>query len=63
MVMTYTIAKEFKIINDEDGWSFKFSVDEYGTVRVYDSNSVTSQTIHIPKDCIQHFIDVLEQYK
>jgi hypothetical protein len=30
--MTYTIAKEFKIIND-------------------------------PKDCIQHFIDVLEQYK
>ena len=20
--MTYTIAKEFKIINDEDGWSF-----------------------------------------
>ena len=44
--MTYTIAKEFKIINDEDGWSFKFSVDEYGTVRVYDSNSVTSQSIH-----------------
>ena len=61
--MTYTIAKELKIINDEDGWSFKFSVDEYGTVSVYDSNSATSQTIHIPKDCIQHFIDVLEQYK
>ena len=61
--MTYTIAKEIKIIDDDDGFSFNFSADEYGTVRVYDSNSVTSQTIHIPKDCIQYFIDVLEQYK
>jgi len=61
--MTYTIAKEIKIFDDEDGWSLNFSVDEYGTVRVYDSNSSTCQTIHIPKDCIQHFIDVLEQYK
>lgn len=58
-----SIAKEIKIIDDEDGFSFNFSADEYGTVRVYDSNSATSQTIHIPQDCIQHFIDVLEQFK
>jgi len=61
--MTYTITKHIKIEHEEDGFSFNFSADEYGTVRVYDSNSATSQTIHIPKDCIQHFIDVLEQYK
>ena len=61
--MTYTISKTIKIINDKDGWSFNFSPNEDGTVRVYDSNSATSQTIQIPKDCIQHFIDVLEQLK
>ena len=61
--MTYHITKEIKIINYEDGFSFDFTTDEYGTVRVSDSNSATCQTIHIPKDCIQHFIDVLEQFK
>jgi len=25
------------------------------------SNDATFQNIHIPKDCIQHFIDALEQ--
>ena len=61
--MAYTITKEIKIINYEDGFSYDFTTDEYGTVMVCDSNSATCQTIHIPKDCIQHFIDVLEQYK
>ena len=61
--MTYRISKTIKIINDKDGWNFNFSPDEYGTVRVHDSNSATLQTIQIPKDCIQHFIDVLEQLK
>ena len=58
--MTYTIAKNILIISDEDGWTFKFSTDEYGTVTVKDS---AGPAIHIPKDCIQHFIDVLEQFK
>ena len=61
--MTYHITKEIKLIDYEDGFSFDFSADEYGTVRVCDSNSATCQTIHIPGDCIQHFIDVLEQFK
>ncbi len=61
--MTYQITKQIKIINDEDGWSIDFSTDEYGTVRVGDGNGPTCQTIHIPKDCIQHFIDVLESLK
>ena len=61
--MTYTITKEIKIHNDEDGWEFVFTTDEYGIVSVRDGNGPEYQTIHIPKDCIQHFIDVLEQYK
>lgn len=61
--MTYTITKQIKIINDEDGFCFDFSSDEYGTVNVQDSNRATIQFIHIPKDCIQHFIDVLEGFK
>jgi hypothetical protein len=61
--MTYTIAKEFKIINYEDGFSYDFSADEYGTVFFGDGNGATCQTIQIPKDCIQCVIDVLEQFK
>jgi len=60
--MTYTITKYIKLGND-DGWSFDFSTDEYGTVSVEDGNGPGCQTIHIPKDCIQHFIDVLEKLK
>lgn len=70
--MTYTITKKIKITNDEYGWCFDFSTDEYGTVSVEDSASLNIQKdsaslniqfLHIPKDCIQHFIDVLEQFK
>ena len=59
--MTYTIAKGFKIHHDEYGWCFEFLSDEYGTVSVREGDG--TETIHIPKDCIQHFIDVLEQFK
>ena len=61
--MTYTITKQITIHNDKDGWEFVFTTDEYGTVSVRDGNGPEYQTIHIPQDCIQSFIDVLEQYK
>ena len=61
--MTYTVTKRTKIEHEEEGWSFDFTPDEYGTVSVEDHNGPGFQTIHIPQDCIQHFIDVLEQYK
>jgi hypothetical protein len=61
--MTYTITKHIEIKQEEDNWSFHFTDDEYGTVSVEDGNGPGFQTITIPKDCIQHFIDVLEQYK
>ena len=61
--MTYHITKEIKIIDYEDGFSYAFSTDVYENVRMCDNSGVTHQTIHIPKDCIQHVIDVLEQFK
>ena len=62
--MTYTITKRIKIKPEEDGWIFDFTNGQSMiTVSVEVGNSPTFQTIHIPKDCIQHFIDVLEQYK
>ena len=61
--MTYTITKHIKIEHEEDGWSFDFTADECGTVRIEDGNCPGFQTIHIPKDSIQHYIDDLEHYK
>jgi hypothetical protein len=57
--MTYEITKSICIHHKEDGWDFNFKTDEYGTVSV----TTSIQNIHIPKDCIQHFIDALEQLK
>jgi len=61
--MSYTITKHIQIEHEEDDWSFDFTADEYGTVSVWTGGGVGYQTINIPKDCIQHFIDVLEQYR
>jgi hypothetical protein len=58
--MTYTIIKEIRIVHKQDGWEYVFTTDEYGTVSVEGDNGVG---IHIPKDCIQNFIDALEQLK
>ena len=61
--MTYEITeitKSIRIRNYEEGWDYNFKTDEYGTVSVEGDNGVC---IHIPKDCIQHFIDALEQLK
>ena len=65
--MTYEISKQIRIYNTEDEWDYVFTTDEYGTVTVaYRENlrvMPDSLAIHIPKDCIQHFIDALEQLK
>ena len=66
--MTYQITKEIRITNVEDDWDFVFITDEYGTVIVHLNeglNAMKGETtsIHIPKDCIQYFIDALEQLK
>ena len=61
--MTYTITKHIKIEHDEDGWSFDFSTDEYGTVSVKDSAGSAIHMLFIPKDCIPYLIHALEQLK
>ena len=61
--MTYTITKQITIHNDKDGWEFVFTTDEYGTVSVLDKNGPVVQITYIPQNCIQPFIDVLEQLK
>jgi hypothetical protein len=58
--MTYSITKSICLHNKEDGWDINFKTDEYGTVSVEGDNGLG---IHIPKDCIQLFIDALEQLK
>jgi len=64
---SYQITKEIRI-HHEDGWDYVFTTDEYGTVGVnyhegLEAFSGKTKSIHIPKDCIQHFIDALEQLK
>jgi hypothetical protein len=64
---SYEISKQIRIYNNEDEWDYVFTTDEYGTVAVRFNENLRvlfgSQTIHIPKNCIQHFIDVLEELK
>lgn len=65
---TYTTTKEIRILHNTDDWDYTFTADEYGTVCVtftegLEAMTGTNRTIHIPKDCIQHFINTLEQFK
>jgi len=66
--MDYQITKEIRI-HHEDGWFYQFSDDGEGCIEVecYETSGVTEtkqgKSFHIPKDCISHFISVLEQLK
>jgi hypothetical protein len=64
---TYEITKQIRIHYLKGDWDYVFTTDEYGTVKVaYNENLRVmphTTSIHIPKDCIQNFIDVLEQFK
>jgi hypothetical protein len=60
--MSYQIRKSICIHNTEDDWEFNLKTDEYGTVDVTVGID-EDDGIRIPKDCIQHFIDALEQLK
>ena len=60
--MSYKITKSICIRHTEDEWEFNLKTDEYGTVDVTVGID-EDDGIRIPKDCIQHFIDALEQFK
>ena len=58
--MTYEITKSICIHHKEDDWYYNFKTDDDGTVDVTVGGH---NGIRIPQDCIQHFIDSLEQLK
>jgi hypothetical protein len=66
--MTYSITKQIRILHKQNDWDFVFKTDGHGTVQVNCCEGVEALSgevsiIYIPKDCIQHFIDALEQLK
>jgi len=66
--MTYQITREIRILHEQDDWDYVFTTDEYGTVNVTCTEGLEAMTgettaIHIPKDCIEHFIAILEELK
>jgi len=66
---TYTITKEIRIHHNEENWFYQFIDDGEGCIEVsvYETNGIeetkTGHTLHIPKDCIEKFISVLEYMK
>ena len=66
--MTYSITKEIRI-HHEDGWFYQFTDDGEGCIEVeyYETSGITEtkqgNSLHIPKDCIPQFIQILEQLK
>ncbi len=66
--MTYSITQEIRI-HHEDGWFYQFTDDGQGLVEInqYTTHRIeetkTGEPFHIPKDCIDTFIQVLEQMK
>jgi hypothetical protein len=65
--MTYEISKQIRIHNTEDDWDYVFTTDEYGSVEISYNEDLKlmphTTNFFIPRDCIQHFIDALEQLK
>jgi hypothetical protein len=62
--MSYEIKKQITIHNTNEDWEYVFTNDEYGSVTVrYTLESTMGTSIAIPKDCIQNFINALEQFK
>ena len=66
--MTYSITQEIRI-HHEDGWLYQFTDDGEGSVEItpYTTHGVeerkSGEGFYLPKDCIQHFIDALEQMR
>ena len=68
--MTYQITKQINIHHQDDGWFYQLNTtDEYGMVKVsyyelHDGKETqVGKSFHIPKDCIETFISVLQQLK
>ena len=64
----YTITKEIRIHN-EDGWFYQLNNDGEGCIEFsyYEIQGISEvkqgDSFFIRKDCIQHVINTLEQFK
>lgn len=68
MTDPYQITKEIHILHTKDDWDYTFITDEYGTVTIVYTEGLENMTgkttsIDIPKDCIAHFVNALDQLK
>jgi hypothetical protein len=68
MTTPYEISKQINIRHKTDDFDYTFTADEHGTVCISSTEGLEAMTgktthLHIPKDCIQHIINSLEQFK
>ena len=67
--MIYSITQEIRLHCADEDWFYQFTDDGQGLIEInqYTTHGVeetkTGETFHIPKDCIDTFIRVLEQLK
>jgi len=67
--MTYQITQEIRLHCADEDWFYQFTDDGEGSVEItpYATHGIeetkTGEPFHIPKDCIETFIRVLEQLK
>ena len=65
----YKITKQIRLHHSEDNWFYQFSDDgEYNVeVAVYHGQGIAEekegQSFFIPKDCLDQFIQVLQEFK
>lgn len=65
---SYSTTKEIRI-HHEDNWFYQFTDDDERFIEIscYETYGIqeakTGQSFHIPKDCIENFINVLQEMK
>jgi hypothetical protein len=64
---TYRITKEINLFHTTDDFGYCFTADECGTVCITETQGLEAMTgttthLHVPKDCIPHFIKALESF-
>lgn len=65
----YQITKEIRLHHPEDNWFYQFSDDGQGSVEFapYTTHGIekrkSGDSFYIPKDCLEQFIQILQEFK
>lgn len=61
----YQITKQTRLHHPQEDWSYQFSEDgEYGVdVSFYSGGLKKGESFYIPKDCLEQFIQILQEFK